>query len=172
MSEEIWKDIDWIKGLEGQYQVSNLGRVKSLGNQFARKEKILKTCITGGVGNQYLAVLLSKGYVHRKSCLVHKLVAAAFCPNPGNTDSVYHEDGDNLNNHYTNLVWKTKSEIVRDGYVDGTLKRRVPTSLTREQAGEIRRSYHGKQLRLVDLAVEYNVSTTTIHNIVSYKRHK
>ena len=36
--EEIWKDID---GFEN-YQVSNLGRVKSIGNSFSRKEKILK----------------------------------------------------------------------------------------------------------------------------------
>lgn len=37
--EEIWKDIE---GYEGIYQISNQGRVKSLGNSKSRKEKILK----------------------------------------------------------------------------------------------------------------------------------
>ena len=39
MMNEIWKD---IKGFEQLYQISNLGNVKSLSNNFSRKEKILK----------------------------------------------------------------------------------------------------------------------------------
>lgn len=66
MEEEIWKN---IKGYEN-YQVSNLGRVKSL--KFG-KEKILKQSAV----NKYLAVGLSKSKI-RKTHYVHKLVAIAF----------------------------------------------------------------------------------------------
>ena len=39
--QEIWKDIDWVKGYEGLYQVSNLGRVKSLA-RYDSKGRFLK----------------------------------------------------------------------------------------------------------------------------------
>ena len=76
---ENWKD---IKGYEGKYQVSDLGRVKSLkrwvnhpsnGGYFI-KEKILKA---QNGGNNYLIVGLSKD-MKSKSYAVHKLVAEAF----------------------------------------------------------------------------------------------
>ena len=69
--EEIWKD---IKGYEGLYQVSNLGRVKSLGNNKNRKEKILKACLNN---NGYLQVNLFKNG-KRKTEKVHRLVWKAF----------------------------------------------------------------------------------------------
>lgn len=75
---EIWKD---IKGFEGLYQVSNLGRVKSLkrfrkgkdGSLVTVKEKILKPLITKG----YYQVLLCKQAI-KKKYLVHRLVWSAF----------------------------------------------------------------------------------------------
>ena len=75
---EIWKD---IKGFEGLYQVSNLGRVKSLerfrkganGSLVTVKEKILKPLIDKG----YYQVCLSK-QSNRKAYLVHRLVWETF----------------------------------------------------------------------------------------------
>jgi hypothetical protein len=64
--EEIWKDIPEYEGL---YQVSNLGRVKSL---MFNKEKILKQANTNG----YLQVRLCKNKI--KKFLVHQLVSMAF----------------------------------------------------------------------------------------------
>ncbi len=68
---EIWKE---IKGFEGLYEVSNLGRVKSLKRKFTSKEKFLKPYVsTGG----YLRVTLSKkGKVKNKK--IHQLLAVAF----------------------------------------------------------------------------------------------
>ena len=100
----IWKD---IKGYEGVYQVSNAGLVKSLGNDFARKEKILKP-ITSKKG--YLSVNLYKKNVMKKF-KVHRLVAEAFVPNPYNFSQVNHKHHGGkealLNNHSDNLEWCT-----------------------------------------------------------------
>ena len=68
---EIWKD---VKGYEGLYQVSNLGRVKSLNYQRERREQILKP---NKRANGYLQVELSKNGV-RKACKIHRLVATCY----------------------------------------------------------------------------------------------
>ena len=95
MTEEIWCP---IKGFEGQYQVSDQGRVKSL--KFD-KERILKTGITT---DGYLIVGLCKNGEH-KWYSVHRLVALAFIPNPDNLPQVNHKDEDKDNNSVQNLEW-------------------------------------------------------------------
>lgn len=90
--EEIWKDIE---GYEGRYQVSNLGRVKTLYNtphiMFTYEAKA-----------GYLAVDLHKEK-KRKHFKVHRLVAAAFIPNPDNLPQVNHIDENTYNNAASNL---------------------------------------------------------------------
>lgn len=99
---EIWKDID---GYEGLYQVSNLGRVKSLNYKRTGKEKILKA---GKNSDGYLQVGLHK-QGEEKKYLVHRLVAQAFIPNPNNLPQVNHINEDKTDNRveeqYTNLEW-------------------------------------------------------------------
>ena len=53
-SREVWKD---VVGYEGLYQVSNFGNVKSLGNEFSRKERFLKL---SAQSKGYLTVVLQK----------------------------------------------------------------------------------------------------------------
>lgn len=98
--EEIWRD---IKGYEGLYQVSNLGRVKSLNYNHTKKEKIL----TNNKHNtNYLSVTLVKNKV-KKQILVHRLVAEAFIPNKYNYPIVNHKNEDKSNNKVDNLEWCT-----------------------------------------------------------------
>ena len=89
MKREFWKD---IAGYESLYQVSSFGRVKSL--KFG-KEKILKP---GANNVNYLCVNLYKDKTS-KCFLVHRLVAAAFIPNPDDLPQVNHKDEDKSNNH-------------------------------------------------------------------------
>lgn len=100
---EIWKDIE---GYENSYQISNLGRVKSLGNKSNhKKEIILKQCIIMG----YKCVGLTK---NSKMTIkkVHRLVANAFISNTYNKQQVNHKDGNKFNNCVNNLEWCTAKE--------------------------------------------------------------
>lgn len=111
--KEVWKD---IQGYEGIYQVSNLGKVKSL-DRFIRKkgkrngvyhikEKILKSS-TDDTG--YLQVNLSKNGIYEK-VHIHRLVAKAFIKNPYKKLQVNHIDGNRINSMVNNLEWVTDSE--------------------------------------------------------------
>lgn len=98
---EIWAD---ISGYEGKYQVSNLGKVKSLNYSHTGKEKILKY-----KKNRYgyLTVnLCSNGKL--KMFSIHRLVAQSFIPNTNNLPEVNHKDENKENNCVENLEWSTR----------------------------------------------------------------
>ena len=107
---ENWKD---IKGYEGFYQVSDLGRVKSLErdvycqNGIVRhiEEKILVPNLNNK-GYQYVG--LSKNG-KRKGMLVHRLVALAFIPNLENKSQINHKNEIKNDNVVENLEWCTAS---------------------------------------------------------------
>lgn len=103
--KEIFKD---IAGYEGLYQVSNLGRVKSLGNNEERKDKILKP----GINHGYCIVELSKNNNKRKFS-IHRLVAESFLDNPNKLPQVNHIDQNKQNNRVDNLEYCTSKYNIR-----------------------------------------------------------
>ena len=112
--KEIWKD---IPGYEGIYQVSNLGRVKSLEriimgrwHEVKTKEKILKPRITNG----YLRLQLFKSN-KAKNFFLHRLVAMAFISNPNNYIEINHKDENHFNNNVNNLEWCSHSYNINYG---------------------------------------------------------
>lgn len=110
---EFWKD---VSGYEGLYQVSNLGRVKSLPRTVrtrygtgVRKEKILQG---GSYPNGYVFVCLCKDG-EKKMRMIHRLVAEAFIPNPLNLPTVNHRDGNKQHNWVGNLEWCTQGDNLK-----------------------------------------------------------
>lgn len=112
MEGEVWKD---VVGYEGLYQVSNLGRVKSLDkvistrNGYSSFEKsikgrVLKQVLVMGYLKVHL-VNMNKG----KSIPVHRFVAMSFIANKNNYPQVNHKDEDKTNNVVDNLEWCTVS---------------------------------------------------------------
>lgn len=100
--KEEWRD---IKGYEGLYQVSNLGRVKSLNYLNTGREQFL---IAANDTAGYKIVSLCKNS-KRKTCTIHKLVATAFIPNPNKLPMINHKDENKANNEIDNLEWCTAS---------------------------------------------------------------
>ena len=100
---EEWRD---IKGYEGKYQVSNLGRIKSLNYRGTHKHEIMKPRKTT-VG--YEMITLTKNGIPSQF-LIHRLVAEAFIPNPNNLPCVNHKIDDyehRSDNRVENLEWCT-----------------------------------------------------------------
>ena len=110
--QEVWRD---AVGYEGIYQVSNLGRVRSVARTLTRsdgclvrrEEHVLSQNPVGYHG--YLCVKLARGGRNRNH-RVHRLVARAFVPNSEDKPFVDHIDGDKHNNHADNLRWVTNVE--------------------------------------------------------------
>lgn len=98
---EEWKP---VVGFDGLYQVSNLGRVKSLNYNKTGEERLMTPSV---YSNGYLRVKLAKNKV-RKLYLVHRLVAMAFIPNPYNLPCINHKDENPSNNCVENLEWCTQ----------------------------------------------------------------
>ena len=121
---EIWKDIE---GYEGLYQISSLGRVKSLERTYTANyqgQPIQKKC-----GERIRKTTTVHGYPHvrlYKHCKgmnfkIHRLIAIAFIPNPDPTKytNINHKDGNKLNNSIDNLEWSNDQLNIRHGYETG-----------------------------------------------------
>lgn len=112
--KEVWKD---VQGYEGLYQVSNLGRIKSLkrlvrSNKFGAerllKERILHSTDNGN-GYKIIGLRISG---KRNNFYIHRLVATAFIENPHNFGYVNHIDHNTYNNTSNNLEWCTQKHNI------------------------------------------------------------
>lgn len=147
---EIWKDIE---GYEGIYQVSNLGRVKSL-----RSSKLLKQY----VNNQgYAQVTLSLNNVR---CLkrVSRLVGCAFLNKNELQTQINHIDENKLNNTVDNLEWVTPKDNINHG---------TRTVRMQETQGTKLKCSNGKTyISMSQASRELNISISSISQHLSGKR--
>lgn len=108
IEEEVWKD---VSGFEGYYQVSNLGRVRSLDRKVWNEKRGHFRSLKGRVlkpsnSREYSDVMLCKN-CKPITMQVHRLVAGAFLSNPENLEYVNHKDENKSNNRLENLEWCT-----------------------------------------------------------------
>ena len=157
-------------GYEGLYQVSNLGRIKSLPrNGTILKERILKENLSN---KGYYMVVLSKNNIPKKK-LIHRIVAQTFIPNPYNKGTVNHIDGNKLNNKVENLEWCTIKEnnihARKNGLTNDYGSNNKLSKFSNEEIKFIRENYikNDKEYGCRALAKKFNVSKSTISYIIN-----
>ena len=101
---EIWKSVE---GFEEYYEISNSGKIKSIGKYNTCKKGLLKP-MTDRCGYKHVQ-LYSRNNQKFKNISIHRLVALYFVPNPNNYKYVNHIDKNVENNNWTNLEWCTNS---------------------------------------------------------------
>ena len=138
MKEEVWKP---IKDYEGLYEISNLGRVKSLNYKRTGKEKILKNTVCN---DGYLKVGLTKNGKD-KVFRIHRLVAEAFIPNPENKPYVDHINTIREDNRVENLRWATAKENNNNSLTKKKMSENHRKQNSEEHNKKISESHKGKQ---------------------------
>jgi hypothetical protein len=152
MQEEIWKD---VIGYEGLYQVSSLGRVKSLSYNKTGKEKILSPCRRMG----YPSVILYK-YGNKKHKTIHSLEAEAFIDKDYRLKGlvINHKNFNRDDNNLENLEIITARENTNLKHIPHSSKYTGVCWNKREQKWESRITYDGSQKYLGKFNTEEEAS--------------
>ena len=178
---EEWRP---VVGYEGLYEVSSLGRVRSL-DRLCKSNKrsdqwmkgqILKPKINRHRQNRCTVALGKEGKV--SYIYISRLVLTAFVGPPPLDHDAAHWDGDPTNNCLDNLRWATDSENMSDKKRHGTDPsgiRNAMAKLTDEQVLYIRKnykrtSYHDSNA--LELSRQFNISRTIVLQIAKNKRWK
>jgi hypothetical protein len=162
---EIWKT---IKGFEGQYEISNIGNLRSVDRLVEHYKGGKRLC----KGSNKNIRLNDKGYYRcnlkkdgkRYDFTVHRLVAIAFLEKPFGKDIINHINGIKTDNRVENLEWCNSSENT----IHAVKERLIKTKLTDDEALEVLNS----KLSNRKLATIYNVNQTIIWRIKNKKAYK
>lgn len=157
--EEIWKKIDWIPNLRGEYEVSNLGNIRRTAfiwhNPKTTERKTIhkiRNIMPYDNGHGYLHITVSidtENGKKQKNLYIHRLVAEAFLDNPNNKTEVNHKNFIRSDNRAINLEWCTKQEnSAYSSVMDKRLKPYYPSKgskfgnndFTKEQRVNIKKS--------------------------------
>lgn len=183
--KEIWRN---IKGGDGQYKISNLGRVKSLEQKLTiynphkdvtytmvKPERILKLYVNH---NGYYVTNLTLNGKH-KPYLLHRIMAKAFIPNRENKPCINHKDGIKTNNELCNLEWCTRAENNAHAWKTGLMDNHKNidfngsnnpfSKLDENEVLQIRSIYEQGWANFTELGKCYNVCRTTVSDIIKRK---
>jgi len=163
--DEVWKD---IPEYEGYYQVSNKGRIKSLGRIVPTKagwSKFKEERILAPNPNRsnYFAISLWRNNLPKRF-EIHRLVAKTFLPDFDSKLDVHHIDGDSTNNHLDNLMMISCAEHI-PLHIAG--EKSPNATLTDDEVFRIKWMIMNSNKLNVEIAKEFGVSPTTICSIAN-----
>lgn len=151
-----------------RYEVSNFGRLQSYQNN--KEGKLIKGSVIQGYKS--LNVRLPKGKSFNR--YIHKLVAQAFVDKPDEEHKyVIHLDFDKKNNHFGNLKWATKDQMVDHNRVNpAVVNKRIPTrtknyKLTETKVRVIKKMLLSESTRLKMIARQFGITHTQLNRIRS-----
>lgn len=178
---EIWKSLKGIVEYGDYYEVSNLGRVRSIDRRVANNSNSGRL-IKGQILKQqtdkdgYLRVTL-RFHGKYKGQMVHRLVALAFIDNTENKPTVNHKDGNKKNNNVKNLEWSTHKEQIN--HADDNGLRVMPkgeesynATLTDNEVVELFNLYKTGNYSQSELADRFNTTKSAIQGIIHGKSWK
>lgn len=159
-----------VEGVEKppRYEVSNFGRLKSFQNN--EKGEIIKGSVIQGYKS--LNIRLPKGKSFNR--YVHKLVAETFVEKPSlDHKFVIHLDFDKMSNHFENLKWVTKDEMVahnklNPAVINKPIPRRTKNyKLTETKVRMIKKMLQHDNTRLKMIAKQFGITHTQLNRIRS-----
>jgi hypothetical protein len=169
---EVWK---MVPNFENRYQVSNLGRVRSLdrivkdvnGVLYNKKGKILSTKYNNK--NDYVRVNLYDESIKRHTTKVHKLVARVFLKQVENKPFINHKNGNKHDNRVENLEWCTASENINHAFDNNLIPRQKGgkngnSKLTEREVVEIKKLIKKGDTQF-NIANRFGVKQATISSI-------
>lgn len=164
--QEEWRD---VFGFESRYQISNLGRIKSLNYNHSKKPKLLKQSIDKDGYFTFCAFKEKRFYLK-----IHRLVAQAFLPNPHNLPQVNHVKGIKHNNCFHSLEWcdafHNNREALRVGLrVMKKGENAANAKLKEKDVLEIRQIHKDKKYGYKETSLKYNISRSLVNAIVDRK---
>lgn len=149
-----------VRRFEGLYEISSFGRVKSLA-KYVYKERIIAGLIHGA---GYLSAHLKRDK-HDYRFRIHRLVADAFIPNPGNKKTVNHKNGIKTDNRVENLEWATYSEN-NNHAIDNGLRKMPKGQANRLSIPVVQKDFNGSIIKrhfsIGQAALETGVPTGNI----------
>ena len=129
MEQEQWKP---IQEFNGEYEVSNLGRVRSMKRYYGTVGRIMPQTKQHHGYHAVMFWMNNKAYCRK----VHRLVAEAFIPNHDNLKEVNHIDGNHENNQVSNLEWITHQANVQHSFDTGIKQPHRWTAEERRKIGD------------------------------------
>ena len=153
-----------IKGFEGKYKISNLGRVYSINKRACLKVKNLTN------SGYYQVRLWDCNINNYRYKYLHRILAETFIPNPNNYRTVNHINGNKLDNRLSNLEWADDCKQQHEACLLG-LKPTTKHVLTNEEIIEVYSKY-SKGQSIYSLAKEYGTRKQQITKLVRGERHK
>lgn len=169
MNEEHWET---VAGFEDKYEVSNRGRVRTIGSGRGRVHgRILRHA---KMPRGYLIVNLWQDN-RQKMQLVHRLVAAAFLGAIPEGMQVNHIDGNKENNAIANLEIVTNEQnrehAIATGLIDGKGEKNPMAKISLETVLAIR-AKHSEGMGYKKLAKHFDLGISCVRNVAARKTWK
>jgi hypothetical protein len=165
-NQEKWIRIEIDIENPPHYQVSNFGRLKSFQN--GSEGKLLRGSVIQGYRS--LNIRLREGQSFNR--YVHKLVADYFVEKSSDKYCyVIHKDFDKHNNHYENLAWVTKEEMIDHNRKNPNVinrprpKKSKNYKLNESKVKMIKKLLKSDSTRLKMIAKQFGITHTQLNRI-------